>query len=104
MDVSFRDGGGYFGEECVVRELMVGIFVIERDDAFVGIKDVPVEKEILNWVNHSGMLARQAVRERLACHLSHCTPGFAISAVSVLGRDPPEIATVNLWRLSMASF
>ena len=39
MDVSWRDG--HFGEEGVVRELVVGIFMIERYDAFVRIKDVP---------------------------------------------------------------
>jgi len=32
--------------------------------------------------------------------LSHFTPGFAIRAVSVFGRDPPEMATVNLPRFS----
>jgi len=42
--------------------------------------------------------------EKDTCHLSHCTPGFEIRAVSVLGRDPPEMATANLLRLSMDSF
>lgn len=36
-----------------MRELVVGIFVIERDDAFVGIKDVPVEKEKINKLGES---------------------------------------------------
>jgi hypothetical protein len=40
----FSGDGGHFGEERVVRELVVGIFMIERDDAFVGIEDVPVEE------------------------------------------------------------
>jgi hypothetical protein len=43
-------------------------------------------------------------QEAATCHLSHCTPGFVIRAVSVFGRDPPEMATVNLRRLSMDSF
>jgi hypothetical protein len=41
VDVISRDG--YFGEERVVRELVVGIFMMERYDAFVRIKDVPAE-------------------------------------------------------------
>jgi hypothetical protein len=36
-----------------LRELVVGIFMIERYDAFVGIKDVPVEGD--KWMN-SGTL------------------------------------------------
>jgi hypothetical protein len=35
--------------------------------------------------------------------LSHFTPGFAIRAVRVFGRDPPEMATVNLPRFSTDS-
>ena len=72
--------------------------MIERDDAFVGIKDVPAKGN--KWVNSGTSRARK----RSTCHLSHCTPGFVISAVSVFGRDPPEMATVNRWRLSIASF
>jgi hypothetical protein len=37
-----------------VRELVVGIFMIERYDAFVGIKDVPAqgkgEKMMIKWM------------------------------------------------------
>jgi hypothetical protein len=40
--VGWRDG--HFGVERVLRELVVGIYVIERDNAFVGIKDVPAER------------------------------------------------------------
>ena len=39
MDVSWRDGD--FGVERIVRELVVGICMIKRDDAFVDVKDVP---------------------------------------------------------------
>jgi hypothetical protein len=42
MDVSWRDG--HFGVERFLRELVVGIFMIERDDALVDIKDVPAER------------------------------------------------------------
>lgn len=35
--------------------------------------------------------------------MSHFTPDFEISALRVFGRDPPEIATVNLPRLSIDS-
>ena len=49
MDVSWRDG--HFGEERVLRELVIGIFVIERYDAFVSIKDVPVKGVKINWVD-----------------------------------------------------
>jgi hypothetical protein len=41
--------------------------------------------------------------KRFTCHLSHFTPDLEISAVRVFGRDPPEMATVNLPRLSIDS-
>jgi hypothetical protein len=42
VDVGWRDG--HFGVERVLRELVVGIFMIERDDAFVYVKDMPMDR------------------------------------------------------------
>ena len=41
--------------------------------------------------------------DEMTCHLSHFTPGFVMSDVRVLGREPPEMATVNLPRFSIDS-
>lgn len=37
-------------------------------------------------------------------HLSHFKPGFPISPLSCLGREPPEMAIVNLPFFSIDSF
>ena len=95
VDVVARDG--HFGEERVEREFVVGIFMVEGHDAFVGVEDVPMWGRVDRKEGCMG-------ERRVTCHLSHCTPGLETRAVSVLGRDPPEMATVNLLRLSMDSF
>ena len=42
VDVLWRDG--HLGVERILRKLVVGICMIERDDAFVCIKDMPTER------------------------------------------------------------
>lgn len=67
--------------------------MIEGDDTLVGIKDLPV----------CGSEMERYDADRMY-HLSHLTAGSAIRALSCLGREPPERATVNLPFFSMDSF
>ena len=74
--------------------------MVERNDALISVEDLPVKIRFpLLW-----KWRFECQGEGGSYHLSHFTPMFPMSAVSVLGRDPPEMAMVNLPRFSIESF
>lgn len=106
VDVLRRDGD--FAEEFGDAEAMVGVFVVERDNALICIVDLPIRTNTQGEIEgESGSMVNtlHAIGSReVTDHLSHFTPGLLTSPPSCFGSDPPEIATVNLPFFSIDSF
>jgi hypothetical protein len=69
--------------------------MVERDDALVDVENLPTH------TRSAGKIWGQA---RETFHLSHLIDVLPIRPLSILGRDPPDRAIVNLPFLSIESF
>lgn len=79
--------------EIFLAELVVGIGVVERDYTLIDVVYVPFLPSI----------PASRTPEGRTYHLFHLTVGLSIRPPSSFGREPPEMATVNLPFLSIDS-
>lgn len=85
-----------FGEEDVHAEFVVGVFVVEGHDSFIGVENFPVN-----------LFQRPTGISKLAPYphqFSHLIPVFPINPPSSFGSDPPDNAIVKRPFLSIAEF